>query len=102
MKKKRKHKRYRIHYGRLIVALIILILIIGAVVFIVTSCNKDTYRSESGFDDYAAKYFETITGPKEYGEMQEYTENAKREAKGRSSLWPCSSRVLIMKPSTIL
>lgn len=71
MKKKRKHKRYRIHYGRLIVALIILILIIGAVVFIVTSCNKDTYRSESGFDDYAAKYFETITGPKEYGEMQE-------------------------------
>ena len=42
MKKKRKHKRYRIHYGRLIVALIILILIIGAVVFIVTSCNKDT------------------------------------------------------------
>ena len=66
-----KHKKRRIHYGKLITFLIILIVIIGAVIFIVTSCNKNTYRSESGFEDYAAEYFEGITGEQQFGTMKE-------------------------------
>ena len=67
----KKRKRVKIHYGRFIVFLLILIIIIGGIIFLVHSCNKDTYRSESAFEDYATEYFESITGPKEFGKMQQ-------------------------------
>ncbi|MBR6444013.1 MAG: polysaccharide deacetylase family protein [Firmicutes bacterium] len=67
----KKRRRVKIHYGRFIVFLLILIIIVGGIIFAVSSCNKDTYRSESGFEDYAAEYFESIGGAQEYGNMQQ-------------------------------
>ncbi|MDO4860665.1 MAG: hypothetical protein Q4A48_06545 [Bacillota bacterium] len=68
---KKKRRRVKIHYGRLITCIVIFIIILVGVILLINSCNKDTYRSESGFEDYAAKYFESIPGEQQFGNKQE-------------------------------
>ena len=68
---KKKRRRVKIHYGRLITCIVIFIIILVGVILLINSCNKDTYRSESGFEDYAAEYFESIPGEQQFGNKQE-------------------------------
>lgn len=69
--KKRRKKCVRVRWGRIIVSIFVLVLIIAGAVFLVTKCGKDTYNSEKGFERYANKYFDSIGGKQEAGEKKE-------------------------------